>query len=145
MALALNIVSHSEAETTALAGKLAPFFRAGDLVILTGELGAGKTVFVRGLARGLGIDEDLVNSPSFTVVNEYPDGKLPLFHFDLYRLGDASELQEIGWDEYRRRDGLVVVEWGERADGYLPPHYYRIVFTPLNEQDRQIDIAYVES
>jgi len=145
VALALNIVSHSEAETAALAQKLALFFRAGDVIVLTGELGAGKTVFVRGLATGLGIGEDLVNSPSFTVVNEYPGGKLPLFHFDLYRLGDPSELQEVGWDEYRRRDGLIVVEWGERAGYQLPPAYYRVKITPLNEQQRQIDVAYLES
>lgn len=145
MALALNIVSHSEEETVALARKLATFFRSGDVIVLTGELGAGKTVFVRGLAAGLGIDEDLVNSPSFTVVNEYPGGTLPLFHFDLYRLGDPSELKEIGWDDYRRRDGLIVVEWGERAEYHLPPQYYRVLFTPRDEQERQLDIAVVES
>ncbi|MEA3297726.1 MAG: tRNA (adenosine(37)-N6)-threonylcarbamoyltransferase complex ATPase subunit type 1 TsaE, partial [candidate division Zixibacteria bacterium] len=93
----LNIISHSEAETLALAGKLAPLFRPGNVLVLSGSLGSGKTVFVRGLAKALGHDENLVNSPSFTIVNEYP-GEKPLYHFDLYRVQDPGELYEIGWD-----------------------------------------------
>lgn len=144
MALALKVVSHSEEETTALAKKLAPFFRPGDLIVLTGELGAGKTVFVRGLAAALEINEDQVNSPSYTMVNEYPQGKMPLYHLDLYRLGDASELKEIGWNDYRRREGVMVVEWGEKAEQYLPVRYYEIRFQALGEHDRDIEIVYHE-
>lgn len=140
----MNITSHSEDETLALAGKLASLFKTGDVLVLTGVLGAGKTVFVRGLAAALGIDESLVNSPSFTIVNEYA-GERPLYHFDLYRLGDASELYEIGWDDYLGREGLVVVEWGEKAGEYLPARYYRIDFGIVDEQQREIDISYVES
>ena len=138
----LNIISHSEEETLALASKLALLFKPGDVLVLTGVLGAGKTVFVRGLAAAMGIDESIVNSPSFTLVNEY-QGEKTLYHFDLYRLGDSSELYEIGWDEYLSRDGLVVVEWGEKAEGYLPERYYHMEFGIVNETDREINISFV--
>ena len=140
----LNITSHSEDETLALAGKLATLFKPGDVLVLSGILGAGKTVFVRGLAAAMGVDESLVNSPSYTIVNEY-QGDRPLYHFDLYRLGDASELYEIGWDEYLGREGLIVVEWGEKAEDYLPPRYYRIDFSIIDEQQRKISIAFIEA
>ncbi len=143
MSLKLNIVSHSEAETVGLAQKLAPMLRTGDVLVLTGELGTGKTAFVRGLARGLGIDENTVNSPSYTIVNEYP-GAMALYHFDLYRIADPSELYEVGWDEYRSRNGVVVVEWGERAGELLPAGYYRIEFTMINESERKIDIEVIQ-
>ena len=97
-------------------------------------------MFVRGLAKGLGHDEDLVNSPSFTIINEYL-GEKPLYHFDLYRMHDQDELYEIGWDEYLNRDGLIVVEWGEKAKNYLPPKYYQVNFKFLNENEREIDIS----
>ncbi len=140
----LNITSHSEDETLALAGKLATFFKPGDVLVLSGMLGAGKTVFVRGLAVGMGVDESLVNSPSYTLVNEY-QGDRPLYHFDLYRLGDASELYEIGWDEYLGREGLIVIEWGEKAEDYLPSRHYRIDFSIIDERQREINIEFVEA
>jgi len=139
----LNIVSHSETETIGLAEKLGKLFRPGDMLILVGELGSGKTVFVRGLATGLGLDPDRVNSPSYTVVNEYPGDK-PLYHFDLYRIADPSELYEIGWDDYRDRPGVTVVEWGEKAAGMLPPTYYRVTFEIQDEDCRGIEIEYVQ-
>jgi tRNA threonylcarbamoyladenosine biosynthesis protein TsaE len=110
--------------------------------VLSGVLGSGKTVFVRGLAAAMGIEEALVRSPSFTLVNEYP-GERPLYHFDLYRLGDDSELYEIGWDEYLNRDGLIVIEWGEKALAYLPTRYYQIDFSIVDEQQREINISFV--
>ena len=140
----LNITSHSEEETLALAGKLGSLFKPGDVVVLSGALGSGKTVFVRGLAIALGLDEGQVNSPSFTIINEYP-GERPLYHFDLYRLGDASELSEIGWDDYLGRNGLVVVEWGEKAADFLPSRYYRIDFAIVDDSQREINISYEES
>ncbi len=140
----MNIVSHSEEQTLALAQKLEPHLRSPHVIVLTGELGSGKTVFVRGLGKARGIDENLICSPSFTMVNEYP-GEKPLFHFDLYRLHDLSELEELGWNEYLSRDGLVVIEWGEKADGYLPSRYYQIHFTILSEQERKIVISLVQS
>ncbi|MEW6051245.1 MAG: tRNA (adenosine(37)-N6)-threonylcarbamoyltransferase complex ATPase subunit type 1 TsaE [Candidatus Zixiibacteriota bacterium] len=140
---ALSITSHSELETLALAKRLATSFHTGEVIVLKGPLGAGKTVFVRGLAQGLGIDDQLVTSPSYGFVNEYP-GKPPLFHFDLYRLSDVVELYEIGWDEYLSRDGITVIEWGERAEFLLPARYYLIEFTLVDDTRRTIDIALVE-
>ncbi len=144
MAKILKVISHSEDETVALASKLVSFLRPGDIMVLTGKLGSGKTVFVRGLAQALGIDEKLVNSPSFTIVNEYP-GERPLYHFDLYRLEDPDELYEIGWDEYLSRSGLIVVEWGEKAGEFLTDRYYRIDFRIVNESQREIEISAVGS
>ncbi len=139
----LSITSHSEEETLALAKRLAASFVTGDLLVLTGPLGAGKTVFVRGLVQGRGLNELMVSSPSFGMVNEYP-GELPLFHFDLYRIKNPAELYEIGWDEYLLRDGIVVVEWGEKAANLLPTRYYQIDFKMVNETDREIQIALVQ-
>jgi tRNA threonylcarbamoyladenosine biosynthesis protein TsaE len=118
--------------------------RPGDVVVLSGKLGSGKTVFVRGLAGGLKLDEQLVNSPSYTVVNEYP-GDNPLYHFDLYRIGDESELYEIGWDDYISRKGLVVIEWGEKAKSCLPEKYYQINFKVLDETQREINISFINN
>jgi tRNA threonylcarbamoyladenosine biosynthesis protein TsaE len=139
----LQIISHSEEETRALAQKLGRHFQNPDVVVLTGALGCGKTVFVRGLAAALGIDQKLVNSPSFTVVNEYP-GEKQLFHLDLYRVDNPAHLNEIGWDDYLSRGGLFVVEWGEKAAGFLPRRYYLVQFRILDENQREITITLVQ-
>ena len=139
----LQAVSHAEDQTRALAGKLAASFVPGDVIVLQGQLGSGKTVFVKGLAAALGLDEKLVNSPSYTFVNEYP-GEKPLYHLDLYRLKDLTELREIGWDEYMGRNGLMVVEWGEKAKSLLPKRYYLIIFRIVSESEREIDITLVD-
>ena len=144
MGKVLNITSHSEQETLGLAEKLGvTCFLDRDVLVLTGSLGSGKTVFVRGLARGLGLNEREVNSPSFTFVNEY-HGERPLYHFDLYRLGDVSELREIGWDDYLSREGIIVVEWGERAAEVLPERYYRLNFKIISDEERQIDVSFAD-
>lgn len=111
-------ISHSPGDTEALGERLAKRLRPGDVVAFTGALGAGKTAFTRGLARGLGCHAR-VTSPTFAIVNEY-DGALPLFHFDLYRLASADDLYDIGWDDYLERGGVCVVEWSERAVSALP-------------------------
>ena len=137
----LNILSHSPEETLGLANKLVNLFTPQDVLILKGPLGSGKTVFVRGLAKALGLDENKVNSPSFTIVNEYP-GDNSLYHFDLYRLADVDELIEIGWDEYMNREGLMVVEWGEKAKEYLPNSFYELEFKIISETEREINISF---
>ena len=113
----MEYISRSEGETEALGARLAGLLSPGAVVALYGDLGAGKTAFTRGIARGLGI-AGRVTSPTFTIVNEY-EGDLPLFHFDLYRLGSAEELFDIGWGDYLARNGVCVVEWSQRADDVL--------------------------
>ena len=106
-------------ETENLGEALAAQLNAGDVIAYRGGLGAGKTAFTRGLARGLGY-AGRVTSPTFTIVNEYK-GKIPLFHFDMYRLGDEDELFDIGWEDYLERGGVCAVEWSERVSAALPP------------------------
>lgn len=101
----MEYISNSPAETEALGEALAARLTAGTVVAFTGDLGAGKTAFTRGLARGLGVP-DRVTSPTFTIVNEYEGGRLPLFHFDMYRLGSSDELFDIGWEDYLARGGV---------------------------------------
>ena len=107
------------AATIAAGESLAARLHAGDVVALTGGLGAGKTHFTKGLVRGLGSDEE-VTSPTFTLVHEYRAGRLPVFHFDFYRMGTASEVTGIGWDEYLDAGGVCVVEWADRFPALLP-------------------------
>ena len=114
----MEYVSHSAEETEAFGEALAARLRPGDVVAFRGGLGMGKTAFTRGLARGLGCT-GRVSSPTFTIVNEY-DGPLPLFHFDMYRLGGEEELFGIGWEDYLDRGGVCAVEWSELAEGALP-------------------------
>jgi tRNA threonylcarbamoyladenosine biosynthesis protein TsaE len=101
------------------------------VVALRGGLGAGKTAFVGGLARGLGV-EDRVTSPTFALVHEHA-GRLPLFHFDLYRLGGPDDLDALGWDDYLDRGGVCAVEWSERADGFWPPDTIFVTLEPHPE------------
>ena len=110
----MELLSHSPEETEDIGARLAQRLGPGAVVAFTGDLGAGKTAFTRGLARGLGIP-DRVTSPTFTIVNEYEGGRLPLFHFDMYRLGSADELFDIGWEDYLRRGGVCAVEWSENV------------------------------
>lgn len=112
-------VTSSAAETRALGERLGRTLKPGDTVALVGELGAGKTSFVQGVAIGLGVT-DMVSSPTFTIVKEHVDGPVPLFHVDFYRLEHAAELAAIGFDDYFERGGVVVVEWADRFPGALP-------------------------
>ncbi len=134
----MTVTTHSEEETEALGERLAKCLRAGSVVALYGDLGAGKTAFVRGMARGLEIEES-VTSPTFTIVNEYP-GEPPLFHFDMYRLKNAGELYDIGWEDYLDRGGICVTEWSENVEEALPEDAVRVVFERLSDTDRRIRI-----
>ena len=110
--------THSEEETIALGRQLAAALSAGDVLLLSGDLGAGKTAFVRGLAQGLGIDEDEVSSPTFTLVHEYRGGRLTLYHVDLYRL-DRAATDDLGLDELGVADGVLAIEWPDRLTHQL--------------------------
>ena len=107
-----------EEQTEALGFRLGQLIQPGAVIAYTGDLGAGKTAFTRGLARGLGIP-DRVTSPTFTIVNEYEGGRLPLFHFDMYRLDSADDLFDIGWEDYLARGGVCAVEWSENVEEAL--------------------------
>ncbi len=120
--------------TSRLASLLAPHLRRGDVMALAGPLGAGKTTFVRALLQSLGITEE-VPSPTFTLVQNYMAGNLPIFHFDLYRLKNALELEELGWYD-AIHDGLVIVEWPERAASRMPARYLDIKFE-IDENDQR--------
>lgn len=139
----LELISYNEAQTAGLARKLADSFLPGDVVVLSGELGSGKTTFVRALVAARGLDADAVSSPSYTLVNEYK-GEPPMFHFDFYRLGDEDELEEIGWDYYLNRNGIVLAEWGEKAIGRLPERYYHMKFSLIDDQSRKIELSLIQ-
>ncbi len=131
----------SPEETEDLGAALGRRLEAGDIVACYGGLGAGKTAFTRGLAAGLGLHE-CVTSPTYTLVNEYLTGRLPLFHFDLYRLSSSDELFEIGWEDYLGRGGVCCVEWSERAEGALDGAV-SVVFhqDPSTPERREIEIG----
>ena len=121
----MEVVTNSPEETEAVGAGLAHRLSPGSVVAFTGDLGAGKTAFVRGMARGLGIP-DRVTSPTFTIVNEYEGGRLPLFHFDMYRLASADELFDIGWEDYLARGGVCAVEWSENVAQALDPGHIQV-------------------
>jgi tRNA threonylcarbamoyladenosine biosynthesis protein TsaE len=114
--------------------------RAGDVVALDGDLGAGKTHFCKGLVAGLGSNEE-VTSPTFALVQEYQGGAWPVFHFDWYRLEDAAELQGIGWDDYLDEEGVILVEWSEKFPAMLPPATYVLAFRILPDGVRHITLS----
>ena len=134
-----EFVTNTAEETEDLGCRLGRRLGPGAVVAFTGDLGAGKTAFTRGLARGLGITVR-VTSPTFTIVNEYEGGRLPLFHFDLYRLSGPDELFEIGWEEYRERGGVCVVEWSEKAEGALEADM-TVRLRRLSDNEREIEIT----
>ena len=143
--LSLEYLSHSVAETEDLGARLAAVLSPGAVVAYTGGLGMGKTAFTRGLARGLGC-RGRVTSPTFTIVNEYEGGRLPLFHFDMYRLADADALFDIGWEDYLDRGGVCAVEWSEQVAEAMPPEtvYVTISRRPEDDRARTITIEGVE-
>ena len=132
-------VTNSAEETRALGEKLASRLKAGDVVILEGELGAGKSELARGIARGLGVTET-VTSPSFTILNVYESGRCPLYHFDWYRLESEEELYELGMDEYLGGDGIAVVEWAERCPDAVPENVLRIRLEVTSGESRRITV-----
>ena len=114
----MEFESNSYEETQKFAEKFSKTLKAGDVLCMYGDLGVGKTAFVQGLAKGLGIDEP-ITSPTFTIVNEY-SGRLPLYHFDVYRIADSDEMYEIGYEEYFFSDGVCLIEWGTLIEELLP-------------------------
>ena len=136
------ILTDSEILTTQAGEAFAKDLRPGDVVAMYGDLGAGKTAFIRGMAAGLGLTAR-VSSPTFTIVNEYL-GETPLFHFDMYRLLDSDELFEIGWEDYLERGGICAVEWSENVEDAFSPDTIRVRITKISPQERQIEIIMPE-
>ena len=131
--------SESEDDTRAIAGRIAGELNAGAVLLLSGDLGAGKTAFVRGLAEGLGISADEVTSPTFTLVHEYHGGRLPLIHVDLYRL-DRADLDDIGLDDELAARGVIAIEWAERLVRRVPGAV-SVAITDQGGDRRRIDVA----
>ena len=134
----MEYITNSPAETEAVGAALARVLLPGTVIAYRGDLGAGKTAFTRGLARGLGVQEG-VTSPTYTIVNEYLGGRMPLFHFDMYRLGSEDELFDIGWDDYLDRGGVCAVEWSENVWGAMEDAII-VTITRLDENTRKIEI-----
>ena len=134
----MEFITHSPEETERLGAALAQLLTAGDLIAYRGDLGAGKTAFTRGLARGLGCRES-VTSPTYTIVNEYLSGRLPLFHFDMYRLASSDDLWGIGWEDYLDRGGVCAVEWSENVEDAIEGAVW-VTVESLGEDRRRITL-----
>lgn len=119
------IESNSADETFALGKRIGEMAAPGEVYTLIGDLGVGKTVFTQGVAVGLGI-EDIVNSPTFTIVQVYEEGRLPFYHFDVYRIGDSEEMFEVGYEEYVYGDGVSLIEWANLIDDILPKRFKQV-------------------
>lgn len=134
-----RLISRSESDTRRIAQQFAQTLVSGDVVLLSGDLGAGKTQFCKGIAAHFGVPEHKVHSPTFAIVHEY-EGALPLYHFDCYRLGSRAEALEIGLEEYVFSGGISLVEWPERLSGFWPEHSKHVHIKSINQKERQISI-----
>ena len=139
----MQYTTNSPAETEAIGAALAKILTPGTVLAYRGDLGAGKTAFTRGLARGLGYEEP-VTSPTYTIVNEYLGGRLPLFHFDMYRLASADDLWDIGWEDYLDRGGVCAVEWSENVEEAMEGAI-SVTIEKLGQDARRITIEGGES
>ena len=134
----MEFITNSPEQTEQVGAALGKVLTAGTVLAYEGDLGAGKTAFTRGLARGLGAG-DMVTSPTYTIVNEYLSGRLPLFHFDMYRLASADDLWDIGWDDYLDWGGVCAVEWSENVEEAMEGAI-RVRIEKLGEDERRITI-----
>ena len=134
----MEFLTNSPVETEAVGSALGKILKPGTVIAYRGDLGAGKTAFTRGLARGLGSSE-MVTSPTYTIVNEYLGGRMPLFHFDMYRLASSDDLWDIGWEDYLDRNGVCAVEWSENVEDALEDPII-ITIEKLGEDSRRITI-----
>ena len=134
----MEFITNSPEETEKIGEKMAKALPAGTILAYRGDLGAGKTAFTRGLARGLGANEP-VTSPTYTIVNEYLSGRLPLFHFDMYRLRSADDLFDIGWEDYLDRNGICAVEWSENVAEAMEDAVF-VTIQKTGESSRRITV-----
>ena len=132
--------TNSPAETRLIGERLAHLLQPGDVLLMLGDLGAGKSELTRGIAKGLGVTST-VASPSFTILNVYDEGRVPLYHFDWYRLNDVEELYEMGMEEYLGGDGVAVVEWPSQCPEAIPETCLEVRITPVSETEREITLT----
>lgn len=133
----MQFISKCEQDTIEFATKIASKLKSKDIIVLSGELGSGKTKFVQGILKYFGLENE-ISSPTFTIVNEYHTSNFPIYHFDVYRLEDTNEFYEIGGEEYFEK-GICLIEWGEMIEPILPPNYFKITFhKSSNEEDLRI-------
>ncbi len=135
----MEFITNSPEETEKVGEELGRVLKPGTVLAYTGDLGAGKTAFTRGLARGLGATEQ-VTSPTYTIVNEYLSGRMPLFHFDMYRLSSADDLWDIGWEDYLDRGGVCAVEWSENVEEAMDGAIW-VKIAKLGDSQRKITIT----
>lgn len=138
----VRILSRSTDQTLRLGERLAKHLRKGDILCLEGDLGSGKTTLIKGIAKGLNISAAKVNSPTFVLMNAY-EGRLPLYHFDLYRLEHVHEISSIGYEEFLYGDGVAVIEWAERLGELAPREYLRVELAHKGESERSIKFSAV--
>ncbi|HKJ33286.1 MAG TPA: tRNA (adenosine(37)-N6)-threonylcarbamoyltransferase complex ATPase subunit type 1 TsaE [Balneolales bacterium] len=131
-------LSSSVEDTFGIAAEFASLLEQGDIVCLTGDLGAGKTHFVKGVAKALGIDPAIVSSPTFTLIHEYKDSEIPIYHFDFYRLKSETEAMDIGAEEYFYSEGVCFIEWPEKVPGILPEDALWVQFKHISKNERRI-------
>ena len=134
----MQYITNSPGETEAIGAALGKIINPGTVIAYRGDLGAGKTAFTRGLARGLGCTE-IVTSPTYTIVNEYLGGRIPLFHFDMYRLASSDDLWDIGWEDYLERGGVCAVEWSENVEDAME-NPVRVTIYKTGDESRRIEI-----
>ena len=135
----IKYLSKNREETVKLGERLAHALKGGDIVCLSGDLGSGKTTFTKGIARGLKIKEEAVNSPTFVLMNAY-EGRLPLFHFDLYRLDKEGEILNLGYEEFLYGNGVSVIEWAEKLGELTPKDFLKIQFENKSENERLLTL-----
>ena len=137
----MQIISNSVKETIGIGKALANNLAAGDIVCLFGELGSGKTVLTKGIAFGLGIKNSRINSPSFVLIREYPQGRIPLYHFDLYRLKAQKDILALGYQEYLYDEGVAVIEWADRLKYLLPKEFLKVELSVRGESKRRLEFS----
>jgi tRNA threonylcarbamoyladenosine biosynthesis protein TsaE len=137
----MQIISYSEQETMNLGKTLARKLRRKDIVCLFGQIGSGKTVLAKGIAAGLGVSREEIISPTFVLIREYPQARLPLYHFDLYRLEREQEILKLGYEEYLYGEGISVIEWADRLRHLMPKEYLRVHLEVQGENIRKINLS----
>lgn len=139
----MKIISNSVTDTLKIGRAIAKNLQKGDIVCLFGQLGSGKTVLAKGIASGLGVASDNVISPSFVIIRQHTQAKLPVYHFDLYRLKSIKDILALGYEEYLYGGGVSIIEWADRLNGCLPDEYLKIELTVKNKNSRCLKLENV--